>query len=145
MANLVRSTPLWMSYHHSQFLWWRYIIIFLFQLSFWMQIFKTRVVGDRGINWMPILHNCSPLLNSFQQFISHVICFLVSITVMGLKEWNLDKALYYGGFNFIMPFHFPYSALDPIIFGYNNIFVFFLWLSNWHLFISNSIFIPFIY
>jgi hypothetical protein len=45
---------------------------------------------------------------------------------MGFKEWNLDMALYYGGFNFITPFHFQYSALNPIIFGYNNILVIFV-------------------
>ncbi len=68
-----------------------------------------------------IFLDCSSLLNSFQQFISFVICFLVSGIVMGFKEWNLNMALYYGGFNFIISFHFQYSASDRIIFGYNNI------------------------
>jgi hypothetical protein len=40
---------------------------------------------------------------------------------MEFKEWNLKKALYYGGFNLITMFHFQYFALDPIIFGYNNL------------------------
>jgi hypothetical protein len=70
---------------------------------------------------MPNLFYYSPLLNSFQQFISFVICFLVFGIVMGFKEWNLNKALYYGGFNFITHYHFQYSTLNPIIYGYNNI------------------------
>jgi hypothetical protein len=45
---------------------------------------------------------------------------------MGFKEWNLDMALYYGGFNFITLFHFQYSIWDLIIFGYNNILVIFV-------------------
>jgi hypothetical protein len=45
---------------------------------------------------------------------------------MGFKEWNLDLALYYGGFNFITLFHFQYSTLDFIIFGYNNILMIFV-------------------
>jgi hypothetical protein len=40
---------------------------------------------------------------------------------MEFKEWNLNKALYYGGFNMITMFHFQYFASDPIIFGYNNL------------------------
>jgi hypothetical protein len=32
---------------------------------------------------------------------------------MGFKEWDLDKALYYGDFNFITPFHFQYFVLNP--------------------------------
>jgi len=42
---------------------------------------------------------------------------------MEFGEWNLDRALYYGGFNLIISFHFQYSTSDPIIFGYNNILV----------------------
>jgi hypothetical protein len=49
---------------------------------------------------------------------------------MGFKEWNLDKALYYIGFNFITSFHFQYSTSDPVIFGNNNIFMIFLCVSN---------------
>ncbi len=68
---------------------------------------------------MPNLLDCSPLLNSFQQFISFVICFLVSRIFMEFKEWNLNMAVFYGGFNLITLFHFQYSTSDPIIFGYN--------------------------
>jgi len=64
-------------------------------------------------------HFLTPFKNSF----SCVISFLISRTIMGFKEWNLDKALYYIGFNFIISFHFQYSASDPIIFGNNNILV----------------------
>ncbi len=64
---------------------------------------------------------------------------------MGFKEWNLDMALYYGGFNFITMFHFQYYALDPIIFGYNNVSVIFLCVSNQHCSLFDSIFIPFIF
>jgi hypothetical protein len=71
-----------------------------------MWIFETKVASDHKINWIPNLLDCSPLLNYFQQFISFVICFLVLKTIMGFKEWNLYMALYYGGFNFITPFHF---------------------------------------
>jgi hypothetical protein len=122
---------------------WQYIT-FLFQLYFWMRIFETRVVGDQGINWIPNLPNCSPLLNSFQQFISFVIFFLVSGIIMGFKEWNLNKALYYGSFNFITSFHFQYFASNPIIFGYNNISMIFL-VSNQCCSLFDSIFIPFIF
>jgi hypothetical protein len=45
---------------------------------------------------------------------------------MEFKEWNLNMAVFYGGFNLITLFHFQYSTPDPIIFGYNNIFVIFL-------------------
>ncbi len=45
---------------------------------------------------------------------------------MEFWEWNLDRALYYGGFNLIVSFHFQYSTSDPIIFSYNNILVKFL-------------------
>jgi len=62
------------------------------------------VVGDQGINWMPNISDCSPLLNSFQQLISFFICFLVLGTIMGFKEWNLNKALYYDSFKFITSF-----------------------------------------
>jgi hypothetical protein len=72
---------------------------------------------------MPNLFNCSSLLNSFQQFISFVICFLVSRTIMEFKEWNLDMASCYGDFNLITLFHFQYSTPNPIIFGYNNLLV----------------------
>jgi hypothetical protein len=44
---------------------------------------------------------------------------------MGFNEWNLNMALYYGGFNFKTSFQLQYSTLDPIIFGYNNILVIF--------------------
>jgi hypothetical protein len=44
---------------------------------------------------------------------------------MGFKEWNLDKALYYIGFNVITSFQFQYFASDPIIFSNNNISVIF--------------------
>jgi hypothetical protein len=71
---------------------------------------------------MENIPNGSPLLNSFQQFISCVICILVSIIVM----WFKDMALYYGGFNFITFFHFQCSASDPIIFCYNNISMIFV-------------------
>jgi hypothetical protein len=90
-----------------------------------MQICETGVAGDQGINWMPNLFYCSPLLNSFQQFISFVICFLVSEIIMGFNEWNLNMALYYGNFNFKTSFQFQCFALDSIIFGYNNISVIF--------------------
>ncbi len=95
---------------------------FLFHLSFQMWICEIVLIIDQGINWMPKLPNCSPLLNSFQQFISFVICFLISGTIMEFREWHLDRALYYGGFNLI---NFQYSTLDPIIFGYNNILMIF--------------------
>jgi hypothetical protein len=42
---------------------------------------------------------------------------------MEFKEWNLNRVLYYGGFNLITMFHFQYSSSDPIIFSYNNIWV----------------------
>jgi len=45
---------------------------------------------------------------------------------MDFQEWNLNRALYYGGFNLIISFHFQYSTLDPIIFDYNDILVNFL-------------------
>jgi hypothetical protein len=44
---------------------------------------------------------------------------------MEFKEWNLNKALYYGSFNLITSFHFQYFAPNPIIFGYNNLSMFF--------------------
>jgi len=96
-------------------------------------------------NQMPNLFDCSPLLNSFQQFISFVICFLVLGIVMEFKEWNLNMALYYGGFNFITPFHFQYSTSDPISLA-TIIFHWFLkFVSNRCCIPSNSIFIPFIF
>jgi hypothetical protein len=103
-------------------LWWQYIN-FLFHLSFWMWVYQIVVVGDQGINWMPNLLKFSPSLNSFQQFISFVICFLILWIITKFKEWNLARALYYIDFNLITPFHFQYYASDPIIYCYNNLLV----------------------
>jgi hypothetical protein len=46
--------------------------------------------------------------------------------VTGFKEWNLDMALNYGGFNFITSFRFQYFVLNLVIFGYNNILMIFV-------------------
>jgi hypothetical protein len=133
-----------MSYCQNQILWWPYIT-FLFQLSFQMQIFETRVVGDHGINWTTNLPDYSPLLNSFQQYISYVICFLILRTILWFKEWNLERPLDYIDFNFITTFHFQYPTLDPINFGYSNISTNFSMCVKSTLSLSNSIFHPFHY
>jgi hypothetical protein len=50
---------------------------------------------------LPIVpHFKTPFNNSFH--LSFVICFLVSGIIMEFREWNLDRALYYGGFNLIV-------------------------------------------